>query len=235
MPMRVHLMKRFVTAIIVSGVSLFAQQSAPASSFTLKEDFSGKVYQIGDVITVEWDATGDSIRGAVVSLSTDGATWVELNPDGVIKPGDPEWGKVVWTIPEKAFADGVGFVSVVGDSVRLRVIDNRQPQFVTYSGMFSIEGDVSVRSVFPLSLKAADLKISLTSNGLIIGNAFGAVAQVSVLDLSGKKIGRFQLNPEINSRLQFDRELPGGTYLIHLESVTEEQRFSETVVKSIQN
>ena len=227
-------MKVFITAIVII-VSLNARQAnAESPSFSLKRDFAGDVYEIGEIITVEWDATGiDNIRGATVSLTTDDSIWVELNPDGVIKPDDPEWGKVEWTIPEKAFADGFGFVSVVGDSVRIRVFDNRNPEFVTYSEYFSIEGEVSIQSRLQHSTTAPDINLSLKPDELLINGATGVSARVSVFTVSGKRIETFNMDKKLNSRFVFSRKLSGGTYLIHLESVREKQPCSKVFMRLI--
>ena len=115
---------------------------------------------------------------------------------------------------EKAFADGFGFVSVISDSVRIRIIDNKNPDFVAYSELFTIKGEASIKSVPQLPLTAINVKIKLEPSGLIISNATGGPTQVLVFDISGKAMGDFQIDKGVNSRFEFNRKLANGTYIL---------------------
>ncbi len=189
-----------------------------SSFFKLKNDVKGKVLKQGDMLIVEWETGGKDITGAVVSVSTDGQTWVEINPDGVIPPGAPDWGTVTWTVQEQAFADGFGFVPLIGDSVRIRVKDYLKPDIAVYSDFFTIQGGSPIKPVSRLPLTATNLNIELEPYELIINNEIGESAQVSVLDLFGKLVGEFQIHKGVNPHLKFDQKLPNGTYFISLKS-----------------
>ena len=207
------------------------KNDADSSWYTLKNDMKGKVHKPGEIINIQWEAGGEAITGAIVSISTDGNVWAELNPDGVIFPDAPDWGKVDWTVREQVFADGAGFISLISTTVRLRVMDYTNKNIVDYSELFTIQSSNSIQSENRNPSIGDNFNIALGPRSLNFTHPIKTPVHVSVYGISGDRIGEFKIHKGGNPHLQFKNTLSSGFYIISIQSAS--QRFFTR--KTIQN
>lgn len=199
------------------------KNTADSSWYTLKNDMEGKVHKPGEIINIRWEAGGEAITGAIVSISTDGNVWAELNPDGVIFPDAPDWGKVDWTVREQVFADGAGFISLISTTVRLRVMDYTNKDIVDYSELFTIQSSNSIQSIHSNPSIARDFNIVLGPRSLNFTHTIETPVHVSVYGITGDRVGEFHIHKGGTPHVQFKNTLSSGFYIISIQSAS--QRF----------
>lgn len=118
-----------------------AAQSVAIDPISVLQPQAGDVYEVGDTLTVAWNADCDRVPGVKIELSVDeGETFVVIEASGSLDCGEQVWK---WMIPDSISDGGAGKRSPVSSGCLVRVSSYMGSE-MTLSPLFSIEGQDAV-------------------------------------------------------------------------------------------
>lgn len=115
--------------------------TADTTVFVIDRPRAGDVYRPGEKMSIRWHlgAGSPSISAVNIAITSNGGlTWYPVLSTA-INQNDPEWGNLVWTIPESLSVTGLNRkIPLVSNECMIRIEYYYEKNLYGQSGMFSI-------------------------------------------------------------------------------------------------
>jgi hypothetical protein len=133
-----------VSDVFECGIEIFGF-SSQAPPFRITGPNGGEAYDVGQTMTITWEANREMVSDANIELSLDGGlSWYGITGESSIVPEDSAWGSFEWVIPSE-ISDAEGNTrSIESSECLLKIWDYGNTNYNDRSdAMFTI-GDADV-------------------------------------------------------------------------------------------
>jgi hypothetical protein len=155
----------------------------------------GETYQVGDDLTVTWNADCDQVPGVTVELSMNGGqSWSFIENSGNLDCGEQTW---VWSIPETVYDNTNNEdVSTVSTQCLIRVA-NYMGSGEAFTGMFTIEENSQATHLArPAVPRGSGAELMVNGRRIVLPGTSSGPAGYYLISPSGRRLPLSAVGPE---------------------------------------